>query len=77
MTIRRDPIYLSTEVSRALWILAHARSPEDGSRIMTADEMADTILREAITQKYPQLLEHQKRITKMEAELVKSLGGSA
>jgi hypothetical protein len=41
---------------------------------MTADEMADEMLREAIEQQFPQLLEHQKQVAKMETELVKSLG---
>ena len=72
--IRTDSIYLSTEVCRSLWILAKSKSPEDGGRIMTADELADTLLREAIQQKYPQLLEHQTRVAEMERELVKSLG---
>ena len=73
MNIRRDPIYLSTDVYRALWMLAKSKSPADGGRIMTADELADTLLREAIAQKYPQLFEHQTRIAEMEKELVKSL----
>ena len=71
--IRSDSIYLSTDVCRALWVIAKSKSPEDGSRIMTADEIADGMLRESIAQKYPQLFEHQTRVAEMEKELVKSL----
>jgi hypothetical protein len=76
MSIRRDPIYLSSEIWRALWILAKSKSPKEGERLMTADEMADEMLREAIKLHFPQLLEHQKQVAKMETDLVKSLGGA-
>ena len=73
MNIRTDSIYLSTDVCRALWIIAKSKPLPDGGSIMTADEIADGLLREAIAQKYPQLFEHQTRIAEMEKELVKSL----
>jgi hypothetical protein len=53
-------------------MVSKARSSEEGS-ISTPDELADTILREALTEKYPQLFEHQKQVSKMEKELIKTL----
>jgi len=75
MTIRREPTYLSTEVWRALWLLAKAITPPEGDpgRIKTADSMADDLLRTVIKEKFPQLLEHQKQVEKMEHELLKSI----
>jgi len=75
MNIRRDPIYLSSEVWRACWLLAKARSPEpnEGGHIMTADQMADDLLRDILNEKFPKLLEHQKTVEKMERELLKNL----
>lgn len=75
MTIRREPTYLSTEVWRALWVLAKSMRPEDGEpgRVMTADHLADDLLRATIRDKFPQLLEHQKAVEKLEKELIKTL----
>jgi hypothetical protein len=42
---------------------------------MTADEVADTILRDAIQDQWPQLFEFQKQVAKQEGELIKQLGG--
>jgi hypothetical protein len=77
MSIRREPTYLSTDVWRSLWLLAKANSPKTDdqgmSKITTADEMADGLLRGIITEKYPQLLEHQKAVSKLEEQLLKTL----
>jgi len=75
MNIRREPTYLSTEVWRALWLLSKAKSPEpnEGGHIVTADQMADDLLRETLKEKYPKLLEHQKAVEKLERELLKTL----
>jgi hypothetical protein len=70
--IRREPTYLSTDVWRCLWLLAKTRSPAEG-QVATADEVADQILRETITERYPQLFEHQKQVAKMEKDLIKTL----
>lgn len=76
MNIRRDPIYISTEVGRALWLLAKSEkvhpTGEHGDN-KTADEIADDILRQAIREQHPQIFEHQKKIESMEKELIKSL----
>lgn len=77
MSIRREPTYLSTDVWKCCWLLAKARSAECDdqglTRVTTADEIADTILRTAIFEKHPQLFEHQKAVTKLEKELLKTL----
>jgi len=81
MTIRDKPLYISTEVYRWLWLLAKAeprpQTQQDSydSRIamVTPDEIADQILRQAIREQHPTLMEHQAQIDKMEKELVKSL----
>ncbi len=71
MSIRRDPIYLSYGTWRALRLIAKAKSEE--SNIVTADQLADEFLSAIITQKYPQLFEHQKHVAKLERELIKTL----
>jgi hypothetical protein len=71
MTIRREPTYLSTEVWRALWILAKAASSE--SKTLTVDEIADNVLRKAIMATNPQVFKHQKQVEKLESELIKTL----
>src|SRR6185369_1575110 len=81
MTIRDKPIYLSTEVYRWLWLLAKAEprpQNEQDSRdsriaMVTPDEIADQLLRQAIREQHPSLAEHQAQIEKMEKELVKKL----
>ena len=75
MNIRRDPIYVTAEVWRALHVLAKAKSPgpDEAGRIVTADSLADDLLQEAIKEKYPQLFEHQKQVAKLETELIKTL----
>ena len=77
MSIRREPTYLSTDVWRSLWLIAKAHPPKTDdqgfSKIATADETADELLRGLIKDKYPQLLEHQKAVERLEKELLKTL----
>ncbi len=73
MRIRGKEIYISSEVWRWLYLLSKAESDPENNRIMTADEIADTILRQAIREQHPQLAEHQNAIDKMERELIKKL----
>ena len=78
MRIRANPTYLSSEVWKGCYLLAQSKgtqTDEQGlSRVTTADEMADNLLRELIKEKYPALLEHQKTVDKMEKEIIKTLG---
>ncbi len=73
MSIRREPTYLSYEVYAALRLLAKSRSSEMESGTVTADGLANEMLRAYITEKHPQLFEHQKQIEKLERELIKTL----
>jgi len=73
MSIRRDPIYVSIEVWRWLRLLAKSESIPEENRIMTADEIADTLLRQAIREQHPQLSAHQKEIDKLEKQLIETL----
>jgi hypothetical protein len=78
MKLRDKPIYLSSEVFRALWLLARAElRPIDGqgfeAPIATPDEIADQMLRQAIREQHPTLLAHQAEIEKMEKKLIESL----
>ena len=78
MKIRSEPIYLSREVGRMLWLDAKAKGPvtdEQGlGRVMTADELADNIIRAHYREQHPVLLEHLKAVEKMEKEVIKTIG---
>ena len=54
-------------------MLSKAQPDLPGKPSVTPDAIADGLLREAIAEQYPQLLEHQKQVSKMEAELLKTL----
>jgi len=73
MSIRREPTYLSTDVWRACWMLSKAQPDLPGKPSVTPDSIADGLLRDVISEQYPQLFEHQKQVAKMETELLKTL----
>jgi len=80
MTFRDKPTYLTTEVWRAMWVLARARTARAGENepgverhFTTVDETVDLLLRQVIKDKYPQLLEHQRRIDELEKKLIGEL----
>lgn len=73
MAIRRDPIYLSSEVYRALWLVSKINRSQGKDEIITPDEVADLMLRKSIAENYPAVFEHQKNVEKLEKELLKSL----
>lgn len=62
----KKPIYVSTEVWRALWFRAKAAES-------TPDEIADVILRNAINETHPEILEHLKREDKATKDLITAL----
>ena len=74
-TVREKPTYLSQDVWRALWLLAQSRNKgiESPHPKTTADEIADQILREHIEANYPELFEHQKKLEKLDKELISQL----
>jgi len=67
VTIRRDPIYLSTEVWRCLWIVAKAKET-------TPDELADNLLRESLNGIYPEVVKHHAEVTRMERSVIRDIG---
>jgi hypothetical protein len=77
MSLRREPTYLSSDVWRSCKILAQWRSTQLDDqglhRTTSTDQIASELLHMALKEWYPQLLEHHKRIEKLDEELVKSL----
>lgn len=75
MSERRKEIYVSGEVLHSLIMLARAQNGDDENpqRRVTADEIADKILRAHIKETYPQLTAHQKAVDLMEKETIASL----
>lgn len=82
MNLRREPTYLTSDVWKACWLIAKFRSgklDDQGlSRATSPDEIAVELLRGAIKEKYPWLIEVQKAQAKLEDEAIKRLaeGGS-
>jgi hypothetical protein len=76
---RREQLWISLDVCRSLWILAKTRghrTDEQGfANAITADELADEMLRDVIKERFPQLSEHRKAVAKLEKELIQTLGG--
>jgi hypothetical protein len=72
LSIRREATYISTDVWRAAWLIARARE-RASVRAVTADEVIDALLRDAITDKYPQLLKHKKEVDELEKNLIAKL----
>lgn len=72
---RRKEIYVSGDVLHSLILLAQAQNgdAEDMQRRVTADEIADKILRGHIKEKYPQILEHEKHVAKLQREVIATL----
>ncbi len=68
---RPNAVYVSYEVRKALRLLAKARS--DKGQKITADELADDILANDLRETYPQLFEHQKKVSQLEKELLETL----
>ena len=79
--IRRDPIYISSDVYRWLRLLAKAKLPTAeyetnfGAELrkVTADEIADQILRQSIREQHPTLQEGLREIEKMEKKIIENL----
>jgi hypothetical protein len=78
MAFRREKIYVSTDILRALILLAkranksRGHSDEDPKGFATADDIADILLRDAIRDKYPIILDYQKKVDLLEKELIET-----
>jgi hypothetical protein len=80
--IRDKPVHLTTEVYRMLWLLAKAEprpeterdskpySMSEGIQMATPDEIADQLLRQAIREQYPRLLEYQAAQKQLEKDII-------
>ena len=79
MNLRREPTYLSSDVWRACYLIAKWRSgkldDQGMARTTSPDEIAVELLRGALKENYPWLLELQKAQTKLEEEAIKKLEG--
>lgn len=78
MNLRREPTYLSSDVWRACYLIAKWRSgklDDQGlARNTSPDEIAVELLRGALKENYPWLLDLQKAQAKLEDEAIKRLG---
>lgn len=66
-SIRKEPFYLSNEVSRCLFLICKAKE-------ITADELADTMLREHINGNYPDVVAHLMNQNKEDRHIIKKIG---
>ena len=66
MSIRREPTYLSTDVWRALFIVAKSQE-------ITPDELANELLNELIRSRYPSVIKYLNEVHKLERELIESI----
>lgn len=71
----RYQIWIDGDLLHSLRMIAQTRPPKEDNRHSSAEDIAEEMLRAALKEKYPQLLEHQKAINKMEKELLKTIGG--
>jgi len=54
-------------------MISKAQPNLPGKPSQTPDEVADGLLRDVISEQYPQLFEHQKKVDALEKELLKTL----
>lgn len=69
MNFRASSIYVSAETRRHLWIIAK------GLGLENADEAGERLLSDVISEKYPALVSHQKKITELELEVIEGMKG--
>lgn len=67
--IRGEPIYVSTEVFRYLKLLAQHTVNESGDSVASTSQIADNILRKAISEEHPELIEFQSEIEEVEQRM--------
>lgn len=62
--IRATQIYITTETRRNLWIIAKARGLDN------PDAAGEALLSEVILEKYPALVDHQKKLAELELDVL-------
>lgn len=65
--IRQGSIYISVETKKHLWLIAKAKD------LANADEAGELLLSAAISEHFPAIVEHQKKIDQLESELLTGL----
>lgn len=71
--IRSEGIYISDEVFRYLRILCKVENRKANGSIITADEIADSLLKKAIAAEYPELGKYQTGIEQTEQEMIDTI----
>lgn len=75
--MRTKQFNVSPDVSEAFWALAKMEAGDAGLCHSPPDEIVDTVLRQYINIKYPQLFEqlatHQKEVDALEKQLIEGL----
>lgn len=71
MQFRASSIYVSANTRNMLKIVARSEGPEK-----TVDEVADRILSESLTTRYPALVLFQKQIEELETQTLESISKS-
>ncbi len=64
---RASQIYVSIETRQTLWIIAKATD------VASPDEAGEMLLSWAIRERYPTLVDHQKKIKALELEVIESV----
>ena len=77
MSMRRYQIYVSGDILKSLSLIAKTKSGQTDEQGMvrscTAEDVAESLLKSVLKEKYPQLAEHFKTVNKMEKELIETL----
>lgn len=69
---RASQVYISLSTRRNLRVIAKSEGPET-----TVDEVADRLLSECISTRYPVLASLQKKVEDIESEMVEAVKSSA
>ena len=75
--MRRYQIYVNGEILKSLSLIAKTQSGKTDDQGMvtncTAEDVAESLLKSVLKEKYPQLTEHFKTVDKLEKEVLKTL----
>lgn len=72
-TIRSQGIYISDEVFRFLRVLCKVENRSASGSIITADEIADSLLKKVIASEYPELMEYQSGMEETEQKMIDAI----
>ncbi len=69
--LRRDPVYISTEVFRGMLILSKARSGKIEK--ITVDKLVDNVCYDFLKANHPKILQHLRDSDKQQNEVIKEI----